>query len=93
MAHPWPGLGKHPWAWRPPAEVQYFIDSPKATGATAGAPGSWTPAGNGGVNGLSGVSTVVASPATAWTTGQRVVCNDGTEVFWNGSAWSVGRAP
>lgn len=91
MAHPWPGLGPHPWAWRGPAEVAYFIDSPKATGATAGTPGTFT-GGTGGVNGAAGMSGITASPATAWTTGQRVVCNDGTEWHWTGTVWAAGRA-
>jgi hypothetical protein len=93
MAHPWPSESTgHPYRWRPPAEVNYFVANAKATTATAGTPGSFGPAGNGGVNTLGDMTGVTASPTTAWTTGQRVVCNDGTEVHWSSTAWVAGRA-
>ena len=66
-----------------------------ATGATAGTPGSWTPTGATPpatvADLIAGVpETVVASPATAWTTGQFV--QTGTagapgQAHWSGSAW------
>ena len=34
---------------------------------------------------------VTANPATAWTTGQRILLADGTSAHWNGTAWVVGR--
>lgn len=93
MAHPWPSESSgHPWKWKPPIDPAYYIDAPKATGATAGTPGTFT-GGTGRVNSLAGMSTIVASPATVWTTGQRVVCNDGAECYWNGTIWAAGRAP
>lgn len=92
MAHPWPGLGTHPTAWKHPVEPAYYLDAPKATGAVAGTPGSFTPAGNGKVNTLAQMAGVTASPATGWTTLQRVVLNDGTEAYWNGTSWASGRA-
>lgn len=36
--------------------------------------------------------TVVASPATAWTTGQSATFSDG-EFYWDGTAWQAGAAP
>lgn len=91
MAHPWPSSEKHPW--KHATDPAYFIDSPRATGATAGAPGTFTPANSGKVNTFDEMAgAVVASPATAWSTGQRVVLNDGTEAHWSGSAWVAGRA-
>lgn len=74
--------------------------SSPATGATAGIPGTWTPAGS--VPPLSPTeliagnpATVVASPATAWTTGQYVqtrTAGTGGRAYWNGTAWVAGTA-
>jgi hypothetical protein len=66
-----------------------------ATGATAGTPGSYTPAGamapNNITDMIAGVpATVVASPTTAWTTGQHVILGNGTHANWNGTAWELG---
>jgi hypothetical protein len=69
-----------------------------ATGATAGIPGSWTPAGStppATVAALQG-SAVVASPASGWTTGQYV--QTGTtgvagRACWTGTGWVGGAAP
>lgn len=94
MAHPWPTESSgHPYRWKHAVEPAYYLDAAKATGATAGTPGTFTPAGNTGkVNNLAQLSGVTASPATAWTTAQRVLLNDGTEAYWNGTAWVAGRA-
>jgi hypothetical protein len=69
-----------------------------ATGATAGTPGTFTPAGaraplnvaniQGGVP-----NAVTATPATPWTTGQRIVLRDGSLACWTGSGWVGGAAP
>jgi hypothetical protein len=69
-----------------------------ATGATAGAPGVWTPAGSKPPDDtadlIAGVpNAVTASPATAWTTGQHVECVDAATAHWNGTAWVAGLAP
>lgn len=66
-----------------------------ATGATAGVPGTWTPAGSTPpatvADLIAGVpNTVVASPATAWTTGQYVqtaTAGAPGQAHWSGSAW------
>lgn len=93
MSHPWPSESSgHPYRWRHPVDPPYYTDAPKSTGATAGLPGVFT-GGSGGVNTLVEMPGVTASPATAWSSAQRVVCNDGTECFWNGTAWTQGRAP
>lgn len=69
-----------------------------ATGATAGTPGTWTPGGSTpptSVTSLQG-SSITASPATAWTTGQYVqTATAGTagQAHWSGSAWVSGTAP
>jgi hypothetical protein len=66
-----------------------------ATGATAGTPGAFTPAGAtvpANLSALQGASpAVVASPNTAWTTGQNVVLGTGS-AHWSGSAWASGAA-
>jgi hypothetical protein len=68
-----------------------------ATGATAGTPGTWTPSGStppASVTALQG-SSITASPATAWTTGQYVqtgAAGSAGEAYWDSSAWTAGRA-
>lgn len=72
-----------------------------ATGATAGTPGTWTPANSygplnltelqAGAAGDHGVD-VTASPTTAWTTGQSVELRDGSRAHWTSSAWAAGPA-
>lgn len=64
-----------------------------ATGATAGIPGTWTPAGSVPPADLTGATGVVASPASAWTTGQHVVTRDGSRITWSGTNWVGGVAP
>lgn len=69
-----------------------------ATGAIAGTPGTWTPGGSAAPADVSALQagSVVASPATAWTTGQYVQTGTaGTpgEAHWDGAAWVAGMAP
>lgn len=63
-----------------------------ATGATAGTPGSFTPTGSQAPADFAGLSTVTASPTTAWTTGEYVELRDGSDAFWDGTAWQAGIA-
>lgn len=65
---------------------------PMASGATAGIPGSFTPAGCKVPDNLAGMSGVTASPATAWTVGQYVSTGDGAKQHWSGTAWVTGVA-
>jgi len=67
-------------------------NGPAATGATAGTPGTWTPAGAESCDVFTQMDTITASPTTAWTTGQYVVLGDGSEAQWNGTTWQSGRA-
>jgi len=75
-------------------------DGPEATGATAGIPGTWTPAGAGAPASVSDLmkgrpNVVVASPATPWTTGQYVQTMTGGaagRATWTGTAWVGGVA-
>lgn len=67
-----------------------------ATGATAGTPGTWTPPGSTPPANAAGATSVVASPTTAWTTGQYVqgsTAGSAGEMYWNGTAWTAGRKP
>lgn len=95
MAHPWPTESSgHPLRWKPAVSQRYYSDLPKATTAAAGTPGSFTvPATNGGVNTLAEMTGVTAAPTSLWTVGQRVLLNNGTEAYWNGTAWVAGQAP
>jgi hypothetical protein len=66
-----------------------------ATGATAGTPGTWTPPGSTPPASVATIGSVVASPATAWTTGQYVqTATAGTpgQAHWSGTAWVAGAA-
>lgn len=68
-----------------------------ATGATAGLPGTWTPALSSVPATLTALQTavpaVVASPATLWTTGQHVILGNAAHAHWSGTAWVTGNAP
>lgn len=65
-----------------------------ATGATAGTPGTYTPANSYGPLDLAELqaSGITASPATAWATGQYITLRDGSEAHWTSTAWAAGRA-
>ena len=63
-----------------------------STGATAGIPGTWTPAGSQAPLTVAAATGVTASPATAWTTGQYVMTRDGALAHWSSTAWVVGKA-
>jgi hypothetical protein len=67
-----------------------------ATGATAGTPGTWTPAGRTAPANAAGATSaaITASPTTAWTVGQYVQGSTaGTpgEMHWTGTAWATGK--
>lgn len=64
-----------------------------ATGATAGTPGTLTPANSYAPQTLADLSTVTATPETAWTTGQYIELGDGSDAYWDGSTWVAGIAP
>ena len=64
-----------------------------ATGATAGTPGSFTPAGAQVPANRAALTGLTASPATLWTVGQYVVTADTQHSHWNGTAWTAGNAP
>lgn len=64
-----------------------------ATGAIAGSPGSFTPLNAVAPATFAGLTGVVASPVTAWTTGQNVILGDGSLASWTGTAWAVGARP
>lgn len=68
-----------------------------ATGATAGTPGTFTPSGATPPANLAAMGTVVANPATAWTTGQYVVrgdtgAADQGKCYWDSDSWESGAA-
>lgn len=66
----------------------------EATGATAGTPGTYTPANSYGPLDLAELtaSGITATPGTAWTTGQFITLRDGSTANWNGTAWEAGVA-
>lgn len=76
------------WTW----SLTPLAAAPNATGAAAGAPGSFTPIGSSTPNNRALLTTVTASPATAWTAGQYVRLGDGSEAHWDGDSWETGRS-
>lgn len=71
---------------------------PQASGATAGTPGTWTPAGADVPASVAALqaSTIKASPTAAWTTGQYVqtaATGAPGRAYWSGTAWVGGAAP
>ena len=74
-------------AWTVPGQVL-------ATGAGPGTGiGTFTPAGATPPANFAALTTVTATPATAWTTGQFIQLADGTRAHWNATAWVVGAKP
>lgn len=63
-----------------------------ATGATAGTPGSFTPADSVAPANLAAMASVIATPSSAWTTGQNVILGDASTAHWDGTAWVSGAA-
>jgi hypothetical protein len=87
--------------------VGYYDESyppsilPYAKGATAGIPGTWTPAGSIVPASPAALTqgnpvAVTASPATGWTTGQYVqtaTAGAAGRACWTGTNWVSGAAP
>lgn len=63
-----------------------------ATGGNAGTPGTYSPVGATPVANAAGASGMTANPTTAWTSGQYMK-GTSADFYWNGSAWTAGRAP
>ena len=63
-----------------------------ATGATAGTPGTLTPANSYPPQTLADADAVTATPATAWTAGQYINLGDGSTAHWDGTNWVAGVA-
>lgn len=77
------------WTLTQPATVDKGAVA--AAGATAGAPGFFTPSGATTPANLAALTGVVASPATAWTTGQYVITADLLANNWTGTVWAAGK--
>jgi len=69
----------------PPAEV--------ATGATEGAPGTFTPPGSIVPADAAALALVLANPTTLWALGNYVVTVDAVQSYWDGTAWVGGTSP
>ncbi len=87
-----------------PYEESYppsIYPAPAPTGATAGIPGTWTPAGAGPAASVAALQAgtphvVVANPTTPWTSGQFVqtaVAGAPGRATWTGTGWVGGAAP
>lgn len=65
-----------------------------ATGAAAGSPGELSPTDSYPPANIddAALDSLVATPATAWTSGQYIVLGDGSEAHWDSTDWVEGRA-
>lgn len=63
------------------------------TGATAGAPGAWTPAGATAPTTLAEANSLGLSLGAAWAEGEWVDLAGGADIHWNGTAFAPGAAP
>jgi hypothetical protein len=63
-----------------------------ATGATAGTPGTFTPAGSATPATLAAMDAIDPTPTSAWTTGQYVILGDASNAHWIGTDWVAGIA-
>lgn len=64
------------------------------TNATAGTPGTWTPANADPPATIGDLRTAIPTPtpSTAWPAGSYIVIGTGN-VYWNGTDWVMGTAP
>lgn len=68
-----------------------------ATQGTAGTPGTWLPPGSNPPSDATQATAlgITAAPISAWTLGQYVqgrTAGAPGEMFWNGTAWNMGRS-
>jgi hypothetical protein len=76
-----------------PAKDTGAAGPPAATGATAGSPGNFQPAGANPPANLAAMAGIVASPASAWDADEYVVLGDASTATWSGTGWVVWTAP
>lgn len=93
----WVSLADGSWAYW---DASAFVEARPATTATAGTPGTWSGPGAHDIAPATPAAliaadpvVVTASPLTAWTTAQRVLCRDNNPAYWDGTAWVAGQAP
>jgi hypothetical protein len=63
------------------------------TGATAGAPGAWTPAGSTPPTTLAQANALGLSLGAVWAEGSWVDLAGGEDIHWDGTAFAAGIAP
>lgn len=64
-----------------------------ATTAVAGTPATLQPANSYAPASFATIGSLLASPTTVWTTGQRVVLRNGDTAHWSGTQWVAGPKP
>jgi hypothetical protein len=77
----------------PPPSACAMAGGVPATGATAGTPGTFTPAGSRAPANIAQMTGITASPTTKWTIGQYVTTLNGASAYWNATAWALGASP
>ena len=70
------------------------LTAPLPDTATAGTPGTWTPAPPATTvpDSIAIMNTVAASPTSAWAVGSYMDLGDGTKAYWDSSKWVAGVA-
>ena len=91
-------VGPYSFHWSGTAWTAGPAPGVPATGATAGAPGTWTPVGSRPPATVTALiagtpNTVAANPTANWSAGQSVEAVDGGDAHWNGTTWVAGTHP
>lgn len=80
------------WDGSYPPSVLFPPEPP--TGATAGTPGAWTPAGSQAPSTLADANALGLSLGAAWTGSRYVLLANGTtHISWSGTAFVSGNSP
>ena len=82
---------------QPPDDTVGCVPILQATGATAGNPGTWTPADSYPPQNLTALTSAAppigATPTAAWAAPEHVLLGDASHAHWSGTAWASGDAP
>ena len=80
------------WTYDGVTPQQPPVQTPVATGATAGKPGAFVPPGALPAN-LQALIALSIGTGPAWTAGQNVILGDTNTAYWDGTTWKAGVVP
>ena len=81
------------WHWDGSAWQSGPVIAPLSTGATSGAPGSFTPTPPASTPPANKAELDTINPGAAWSTGGDWITVAGSDYYWDGSSWTSGRVP